>query len=266
MSKRKTVMTVLGAVLGVSVVLCLSSACSRQEKPKAVEKKPRTMEIAPTPAPATGMVRIVRQPDTNSPHYRAPQYSASTPESRKALREKQKEFSEKVIEQELTHRKTKLISIDMEMGRLLETLIGSDLVVSNAYQNRISALGAYENIYAQLVPEYAGLMQKISAAKIALESMKADRRNGRNVQENEMRNLSEELSQLLKAKSLMLRVEYVARSEIKEAYHSVTNTDLIYRFSLEQNKEFRALEQKKFEIQAEYDDLVARQQVLTKEK
>lgn len=259
-------MTLWGAVFGVSVVLCLSSACSRQEKPKAVEKKPRTIEIAPTPIPSTGMVRIVRKVDTNSPHYRAPQSAESTPESRKELREKQKAFSRKILQREMDRCKGNLDTVDMEIAKTHENLIKTDSSVSNAYQDRTSAISTYEATCVQYIPEYSGLMEKIKTAENAVQKLIENRQDNKATDSSEIHKLTETLSQLMSERADLLRKTLITCPEARDAYQSVTKTETQYRQALDQSADFQELTQKRQRAQSEYNDLIVQAQGLEQEK
>lgn len=170
MSKRKTVMTVLSAVLGALFVLCLSSACSRQEKPKAAVEKPRTIEIAPTPLPSTGMVGIVRQADTNLPHYRTPRRSTSTLESKKALRERQRAFAKKTVEDAIRKNEKQMDDLTLQM-QAIKAAGSSNEAVKAAAQVLAERRHAYEEERLKL-PGMADLWKQREAAKSRLTALR----------------------------------------------------------------------------------------------
>jgi hypothetical protein len=157
MKDRKLLMPLRDTVLGACLLLCLSVSvsCSRSEKPKAVEKKARTIEIAPTPLPVTGMVQIVRQIDTNSPHYRAPQNSISTPESQKAVRERQRAFAGKVISNELARAQVNQEDAQQELGKVGEEVQEKDPVVRDARAELVAVQQEYDAVCLKAVPGYA---------------------------------------------------------------------------------------------------------------
>jgi hypothetical protein len=238
MSKRKTVMTVLGAVLGVSFVLCLSSACSRQEKPKVVEKKPRTIEIAPTPVTATGMVRIVRQPDTNSPHYRVPQSAESTPESRNAMRERQKAFAKKMIEQELARKQVVYEQKQLESDKKEVEIRGKDPAVRDAYVNMMNIRSGYEEACKKSISGYDDVVREVDWTRGQLDDALSRRRQGMNVATQDLAVLRRDFNQAFARFNQMRSAANLSNAAVGQALLEVRDAQAAYERSLEKNDEY----------------------------
>ncbi len=272
MSKRKTVITLLCANLGVSLLLCLSTACSRQEKPKAVEKKPLTIETAPTPVPSTGMVKIIRKIDTNSPHYRPPEPSTSTPERQKRLRDRQVAFQKKAIAEEIPKIEKQIDELSDQL-QAVESLarLSNSAVVASARTLEM-AQSAYDQARYAL-PGMAELKRDRDAAKARLTELKnqtVPQMGGASApEERRAKALAAAQDEIHRLTQKMYETEMAGRTNSMALQQSVSAfraSESDYQASLMALPEYKDLAAKQNEMMMAHEDMLETQKTLGQEE
>lgn len=255
----------LVAVVAMAALLGLT-ACSRQEKPKAAEKPPRTIDIAPTPAVATGMVTILRQGGTNSPHYRAPRRSTSTPESRKALAERRRAYQRKMIAEEVLKIEKELDAVSGQMQAVEAGARLSNAVVTASAQSLDRARAAYErDRYA--LPGMAELKDAREAAKARLAQLRQQEASTPGGQAEAMTKVQDEL---LKLTRKMYATEMAGRTNsttLSQSVLALRESESGYQTSLMVIPEFKNLAKKQRELLVVQQDMLeARKKLGPEEK
>lgn len=216
--------------------------CSRSEKPDADVKKERVIEIAPTAVPATSNVQAVgveRKSNTNSPHDRPSRRVVnSTPEDKKALRERQKAFAREVAGKELGRMRSvyeqELQELDRKEGEARE----KDPRVKDAYATVLQARAEYEEACVKSLPDYERQLNEAAMVRARLEDLVARRNKGEWVDTNELvavyRNLNE-----ITLKISQIRDQATAETgSVALALHRVVKVQAEYEQVLLGNNEY----------------------------
>jgi hypothetical protein len=240
MKDRKLLIPLRYTVLGACLLFCLSVSvsCSRSEKPKAVEKKARTIEIAPTPIPSTGMVQIVRQTDTNSPHYRAPQNSISTPESQKAVRERQRAFAKKAIEQELARKQVPYEQKRLELDKKEVEIREKDPAVRDAYASMMNVRSGYEETCKKSISGYDDVVREVDRTRGQLDDALSRRRQGMNIATQDLAVLRRDFNQAFTRFNQMRLAANLSNAAVGQALIEVRDAQAAYERSLAKNDEY----------------------------
>lgn len=120
-------------------------ACSRQKEPKAVEKKPvaETTVVKASPIVAsnvTGTVQTVRMGKPRDSHFTPTRPQTSTPESRKAVRDRQWEFKKKTIAQQIQKQEKAIEDVSSQIKTIQADAQGTNQAALKELERRLQDL------------------------------------------------------------------------------------------------------------------------------
>lgn len=223
----------------------LFSACSRQEKPAKQEPKSQSFEVAPTPAVEvagplnpTGQIKVVRMGPTGVVQALPPRVSASTPETRKAVRERQQAFARKHRAAELDRLQ---VAHDAELQELQKKegeLRAADPAVKTAYAGMMEARQAYEAACEKDIPGYAVLVKESAELRAGLTEI-VDRKNrGETVDVAQLAGINRRFNDALLTISQMRGQANAAVPTVAQALQDVVRAQGAYEQCLLDNKEY----------------------------
>jgi hypothetical protein len=233
----------LMVLCAIPVVMGLA-ACSRREKPKAAKQKPRTIEIAPTPVMSTGTVRIVRQADTNSPLYRPPQRATSTPESKKALRERQKAFAKKVIEKELVRAQADQENAQQDLIKVGEEVQERVPVVREARAKLVAAQQEYESVCLKVVPGYADQVKDAGILHDELSDLVNMKNKGESIDAARLKELLRRVNELHRGINKTINDANATLSDVAVTLQKTKTAQDSFERVLAENEQFRRMKEK----------------------
>ena len=164
-----------GVVLcAIPVMVCLT-ACSRKERKTTEKPAVKVMEIAVTPLPAVTNKLPVITPDSKvmlgtNQAKRLPPPSTSTPETRRALRERQKAFAKKAVSNELQRVEQEIEGLTSQLQGI-EANAGSNETVRAACQVLADRRKAYDQERSKL-PGMLDLWKKRETEKTRLLTLR----------------------------------------------------------------------------------------------
>ncbi len=261
MTKEKKIFSALAALLGVFLVLVIVHSRRANPKPVAVpEKKIQVIEIAPTPLPLTGIVRNVRNVDTNAPGYTPPHPSTSTPETKKALRDRQRVFMKKVIEAQLAKEQA---VYDQELQELAKREIEvrtQDPLVSVAYAKVIHVRAEYEDTCMKSIQGYADQVKESTVLRASLDDILSRKNKGEIIVSNVVAGVYRRVNDALSKISRMRDDANASVPEVARALQHVFKVQGDYEECLLRNNEYSQAKKRPDEILAEINRLTHMQE------
>jgi hypothetical protein len=246
-------------VLGLMLFLAFSSACSRQKEPKISEKKPKSFEIAPTVLPPTGMVQSARLVDTNSLPHRPPRPSVSTPESKKALRDRQKAFAEVSIARFLAEKQAELGRAEKALI-LTEHALRAEGDVASALAEIQLASSNLENECVRRVDGFAGLVKEkdLLESKLASDSPEMMSTNAGNAEV--IADIMKRLETVTAGIGDRRRKAVVEIPEVAAVYRVFVEKGTAYQQVLAGKESYRTAREKVDSMRGEIADLTKKQE------
>ena len=252
----------------VPALFCLT-ACSRHEKPKAPGKPVRTIAVAPTPAatlsesnrpagfPAVApgtKVTAVGGAEAKS----NPLPSTSTPETRRALRERQRAFAEKMVEKKLAETRAAYRTLEIENVTVEASVRDSVPEVSNAFARLVSAMGAFDVACGAASPGFAAMKQEAESLESRLKSGAMLQAQGGDAGMATMSNDLARLNYLLGAQAGQRRELATADAAVKPCYEAVSAAQSNYAAVLGGNADYKASRKKMEGCQSRLSELDVR--------
>ena len=247
------------------IVMVLAVACSRKEATKP-EKKMQSFTVAPTPAvqlavtnmsPHQQGINVVMMGTNEFVHHVK---STSTPETKRAMRERQKAFASQLIAGKIAKDEIVAEQAQHELEMKESEVRDKDPDVRDAYEKVLSARKEYEDACAEKIPGYSGLIQSSMQFRARLNECLLRRKQGLTVDMKEMTELRNNLNQACADIGKMLKIANMSDATVSQALGKVATAQSLYEQKLLKNDGYVQARRRSDLVVAEIRDLTSKEQ------
>ena len=271
MLTSKTTLTATGFTLTLAAVVALTglTACSKREPAKA-PVKPREQAAPPAvatnaPAPVSTQ-HVAKASDSNSlrearnrRNFPIAPKPASTPETKRALREREREEAKGLIKQYLPIAEASYEGEMRDLAKKETEVREKDPVLKAAYGKVVEVNSAYEETCVKTIPGYDELLKDSIQLRDQLDAALAQPDAGQPGNRQAVGEIRRKLNHALSEISRMRTAANASDSPVGTAFVKVMTTLSEYQQALLKNDEYVQAKRKVDESASSIKDLTSRQ-------